>query len=75
MIDPNIEEESTEQGGESLPTDDVSDSEEAGHDRAVDDRAGDEPLTEKDYALGETSDPGGAARSEPAGEDYAGSGF
>ncbi len=35
----------------------------------------DEPLTEDDYALGETSDPDGAVREEPAGEDYAGSGF
>lgn len=34
-----------------------------------------EPLTEEDYALGETSEPNGAEREEPAGEDYAGSGF
>jgi hypothetical protein len=28
-----------------------------------------------EYALGQTSDPDGAERDEPAGEDYAGSGF
>lgn len=32
-------------------------------------------LSEEDYALGGTSDPDGAEREEPAGEDYAGSGF
>ena len=32
-------------------------------------------LSEEDYALGQTSDPEGAEREEPAGEDYAGSGF
>ena len=35
----------------------------------------DDTLSEKDYALGRTSDPDGAEREEPAGEDYAGSGF
>lgn len=34
-----------------------------------------EPLDEDDYALGRTSEPDGAEREEPAGEDYAGSGF
>ena len=34
-----------------------------------------ETLSEEDYALGRTSDPDGAEREEPAGEDYAGSGF
>jgi hypothetical protein len=29
----------------------------------------------KEYSLGRTSDPDGAHRDEPAGEDYAGSGF
>ena len=28
-----------------------------------------------EYGLGRTSDPDGAHRDEPAGEDYAGSGF
>ncbi len=32
-------------------------------------------LSEEEYALGRTSDPDGAEREEPAGEDYAGSGF
>jgi hypothetical protein len=32
-------------------------------------------VNEEDYALGRTSDPDGAEREEPAGEDYAGSGF
>ncbi len=35
----------------------------------------DDTLSEEDYALGRTSDPDGAEREEPAGEDYAGSGF
>ena len=30
---------------------------------------------DNEYALGRTSDPEGAHRDEPAGEDYAGSGF
>lgn len=32
-------------------------------------------VVEDEYAEGETSDPGGAHRDAPAGEDYAGSGF
>lgn len=36
---------------------------------------GSETVTEDDYAEGTTNDPGGAHRDEPAGEDYAGSGF
>jgi hypothetical protein len=36
---------------------------------------GDEAVPEDQYAEGRTSDPGGAHRDEPAGEDYAGSGF
>ena len=36
---------------------------------------GDQELTEDDYGRGETNDPEGAEREEPAGEDYAGSGF
>ena len=34
-----------------------------------------QPFTEDDYAHGETSDPDGASRDVPAGEDHAGSGF
>jgi len=30
---------------------------------------------DQEYAVGRTSDPDGASRDEPAGEDYAGSGF
>ena len=30
---------------------------------------------DQEYAVGRTSDPDGADRDEPAGEDYAGSGF
>jgi hypothetical protein len=37
--------------------------------------SGDGEVNEEDYALGRTSDPDGAEREEPAGEDYAGSGF
>jgi hypothetical protein len=37
--------------------------------------SGDGAVNEDDYALGRTSDPDGAEREEPAGEDYAGSGF
>jgi hypothetical protein len=36
---------------------------------------GEEAVTEDEYAEGRTNDPGGAHRDEPAGEDYAGSGF
>ncbi len=36
---------------------------------------GSSTVTEDDYAEGRTSDPDGAHRDEPAGEDYAGSGF
>lgn len=35
----------------------------------------DSPVVEDEYAEGRTSDPGGADRDAPAGEDYAGSGF
>lgn len=35
----------------------------------------DSTATEDEYAQGRTSDPDGATRDEPAGEDYAGSGF
>lgn len=52
------------------PRRDEADTEETGGEAA-----GDEPLTEDDYAQGGTSEPGGASRDEPAGEDYAGSGF
>ena len=41
----------------------------------TDDTLGDEAVTEDEYAEGRTNDPGGAHRDEPAGEDYAGSGF
>lgn len=34
-----------------------------------------DPTTGQAYAQGQTSDPDGAHREEPAGEDYAGSGF
>lgn len=34
-----------------------------------------EPVVEDEYAEGRTSDPDGAQRDAPAGEDYAGSGF
>ena len=34
-----------------------------------------EPVVEDEYAEGRTSDPDGARRDAPAGEDYAGSGF
>lgn len=40
----------------------------------ADPSAGD-PATEDEYAEGRTSDPEGADRDAPAGEDYAGSGF
>ena len=33
------------------------------------------PVVEQDYAEGSTNAPDGAERPEPAGEDYAGSGF
>lgn len=33
------------------------------------------PVAEDEYAEGRTSDPAGADRDVPAGEDYAGSGF
>ena len=33
------------------------------------------PVVEEAYAEGSTNDPDGAHRPEPAGEDYAGSGF
>ncbi|SEQ01579.1 hypothetical protein [Microlunatus flavus] len=33
------------------------------------------PVVEDDYAEGSTNAPDGAERPEPAGEDYAGSGF
>ena len=36
---------------------------------------GPEVVAEDEYAEGETSDPKGAHRDAPAGEDYAGSGF
>jgi hypothetical protein len=36
---------------------------------------GQEAVSEDEYAEGRTNDPGGAHRDEPAGEDYAGSGF
>lgn len=32
-------------------------------------------VVEDEYAEGDTNEPGGAHRPEPAGEDYAGSGF
>ena len=34
-----------------------------------------EAVAEEEYAQGRTNDPDGAHRDEPAGEDYAGSGF
>jgi hypothetical protein len=37
--------------------------------------AGSEAVVEDEYAEGRTADPEGAHRDEPAGEDYAGSGF
>ena len=37
--------------------------------------AEDAAAVEEEYAEGETSDPEGAERPAPAGEDYAGSGF
>lgn len=37
--------------------------------------SGPEAEPEAEYAEGQTNDPGGAHRDEPAGEDYAGSGF
>ena len=37
--------------------------------------AGSEAVVEEEYAEGRTNDPEGAHRDEPAGEDYAGSGF
>jgi hypothetical protein len=37
--------------------------------------AGSEAVVEDEYAEGRTNDPEGAHRDEPAGEDYAGSGF
>ena len=40
-----------------------------------DQSAGSEAVVEDDYAQGRTNDPAGADRDEPAGEDYAGSGF
>jgi len=40
-----------------------------------DDRVGSAPTAEEEYAQGRTNDPDGAHREEPAGEDYAGSGF
>ncbi|WP_375424938.1 hypothetical protein [uncultured Friedmanniella sp.] len=36
---------------------------------------GSEAVAEDEYAEGTTNDPDGAHRDEPAGEDYAGSGF
>ena len=48
--------------------------EEADADGPTEAESGDR-LSEEDYALGSTSDPDGAEREEPAGEDYAGSGF
>ena len=33
------------------------------------------PVVEDEYAEGRTTEPGGAERDAPAGEDYAGSGF
>lgn len=36
---------------------------------------GEQTGNEEGYAQGRTSDPDGAEREEPAGEDYAGSGF
>ena len=40
-----------------------------------DDASAGSPVVEDEYAEGRTSDPGGADRDAPAGEDYAGSGF
>jgi hypothetical protein len=37
--------------------------------------AGSEAVVEDEYAEGRTNDPAGAHREEPAGEEYAGSGF
>ena len=41
----------------------------------ADPSAGKAVTVEDDYAEGRSNDPGGAHRDEPAGEDYAGSGF
>ena len=41
----------------------------------ADSSAGSEAVVEEEYAEGRTNDTGGAHRDEPAGEDYAGSGF
>jgi hypothetical protein len=41
----------------------------------TDPSAGSEAVVEDEYAQGRTNDPSGADRDEPAGEDYAGSGF
>ncbi len=41
----------------------------------TDPELGDEAVTEGEFAQGQTNDPDGAHREEPAGEDYAGSGF
>jgi len=35
----------------------------------------DDTVVESEYAEGQTSEPDGAERDAPAGEDYAGSGF
>ena len=44
-------------------------------DPQVEESAPDDTVVESDYAEGQTSDPDGAERDAPAGEDYAGSGF
>ena len=41
----------------------------------ADPEPGQGPVVEAEYAEGSTNDPEGAHRPEPAGEDYAGSGF
>ena len=41
----------------------------------ADPSAGSATVVDDEYALGRTSDPDGARRDAPAGEDYAGSGF
>ncbi len=41
----------------------------------ADPSAGSAVTVEEEYAEGRSNDPGGAHRDEPAGEDYAGSGF
>lgn len=41
----------------------------------TDEHPGQDAVVEQDYAEGGTNAPDGAERPEPAGEDYAGSGF